>query len=61
MTTALELVVTDDLDEIPFTVADRRKLNEIHEAMIAFAAVLEQVQPMLANMGSSAIGRMLGL
>jgi hypothetical protein len=61
MTLVHPTIVLDDLDEIPFTVADRRKLNEIHEAMIAFAAVLEQVQPMLANMGSSAIGRMLGL
>jgi hypothetical protein len=56
-----ELALYSDLDEVPFTVADRRKLNEIHEAMVAFAALLERVEPMLGQLGSSPIGRMLGL
>ena len=48
-------------DPIPFTVDHAKMLKEIHEILTKFGETIENLAPMLAQVATSPVGKMLGL
>lgn len=46
---------------IEFTEDHARMIAETHAALLQILNLLEQVQPLIANLGNSPVGKMLGL